>query len=189
MTRFVLAMCCALLSTLAWAQFVRPPSTRAKPPPSPGLECPLQPAECQINVQAFDFGRGQMNQDAPPINGSNTISVTCTRAPRDGLGVTVQYDLQAIPPTPARQMRDNELRFLAYDMYVDPARTRYWGWADGYPGTFSFQGALFLDDRNRVGTLAHVVYGKVHSAQGFAPPGQWLGLVGVRLQYYALCQG
>ena len=185
MTRFVLAACCALISTLAWGQFVRPPSTRAKPP---AIECPLRPAECQINVQAFDFGRGQMNQNAPPINGHNTISVTCTRAPLDGLRVTVEYDLQAIPPAPARQMRDNQLRFLSYDMFVDPARTRYWGDGSSH-STFTFQGALLLDDRNRVGTLAHVIYGKVNGGQNFAPSGQWLGLVGVRLQYYALCTG
>jgi spore coat protein U-like protein len=121
-----------------------------------------------------------------PINGTSTISVTCTRAPLDGLNVTVQYDLQAIPPEPARQMRDNNLLYLRYSMFVDPARTRYWG--DGYSyGTFTFQGELFLDDRNRVGTLAHVVYGRVDGAQPLAPPGQWLGLVALRLEYSAIC--
>jgi spore coat protein U-like protein len=140
-------------------------------------------------MQVFDFGRGQMTLTSPPINGTNTVSVTCTRAARDGLRVTVDYNLQAIPPAPARQMRDSNLLYLAYDMYVDPARTRYWG--DGLSfGTFTFQGTLFLDDRNRVGTLAHVVYGKVHGAQQqLTPPGQWLGLVVGRLEYRAVCTG
>jgi spore coat protein U-like protein len=136
-------------------------------------------------MQVFDFGRGQMTSTSPPINGSNTISVTCTRAARDGLSVQVDYNLQAIPPAPARQMRDNDLLYLAYDMYVDPARTRYWG--DGSQSTFTFQGTLVLDDRNRVGTLAHLVYGKVHGAQTPTPPGQWLGLVVGRLEYLAVC--
>jgi len=136
-------------------------------------------------MQVFDFGRGQMNSNAPAINGTNTISVTCTRAQRDGLNVQVDYNLQAIPPAPARQMRDQELHYLAYDLFVDAARTRYWG--DGSQSTFTFQGTLFLDDRNRVGTLAHLVYGKVHGAQGLTPPGQWLGLVVGRLEYLALC--
>jgi spore coat protein U-like protein len=184
MTRFVLAACCALMAVTAWAQFIRPPRA-AKPP---AIECPARPAECQINMQVFDFGRGQMTSNAQPINGTNTISVTCTRAARDGLSVQVDYNLQAIPPAPARQMRDNHLAYLAYDMYVDPARTRYWG--DGYSqGTFTFQGTLFLDDRNRVGTLAHVVYGRVHGAQSLTPPGQWLGLVVGRLEYTAVCTG
>jgi len=181
MTRFVLAACCALLSLPALAQFVRSPRA-----PGPSLpDCPARPAECQINMQVFDFGRGQMTSTSPPINGSNTISVTCTRAARDGLSVQVDYNLQAIPPAPARQMRDNDLLYLAYDMYVDPARTRYWG--DGSQSTFTFQGTLVLDDRNRVGTLAHLVYGKVHGAQTPTPPGQWLGLVVGRLEYLAVC--
>lgn len=183
MTRFVLVACCALLSLDAWAQFIF-----QSPRKPPAIACPLRPAECQINAQVFDFGRGQMTSSSPPINGNNTISVTCTRAPLDGLSVEVDYNLQAIPPAPARQMRDNNLFYLAYDMYVDPARTRYWG--DGFTqGTVTFQGTLFLDDRNRVGTLAHVVYGKVHGAQGFSPPGQWLGLVAARLEYTAVCLG
>ena len=137
-------------------------------------------------MQVFDFGRGQMTLTSPPINGTNTVSVTCTRAARDGLNVQVDYNLQAIPPAPARQMRDNQLNFLRYDMFVDPARTRYWG--DGFShGTFTFQGNLLLDDRNRVGTLAHVVYGRVDGGQPLTPPGQWLGLVVTRLEYNAIC--
>jgi spore coat protein U-like protein len=180
MTRFLLAACCALRALTAEAQFVQSP--RAKPP----AECPVRPAECQINMQVFDFGRGQMTSTSSPINGTNTISVTCTRAARDGINVTVEYNLQAIPPTPARQMRDNQLNFMRYDMFVDAARTRYWG--DGFSqGTFTFQGVLFLDDRNRVGTLAHVVYGRVDGSQPLVPPGQWLGLVVGRLEYRTSC--
>lgn len=176
MTRYVLAMCCALLPLSGWAQRAKPPAT-----------CPARPVDCQINVQVFDFGRGQMSQSAPPINGHSTVSVTCTRSPQaNGLNVDVTYELKALPPAPARQMRDNQLHFLRYDMFVDPARTRYWG--DGYSyGTFTFQGALFLDDRNRVGTFVHAIYGQVDGAQSLAPPGQWLGLVALRLDYSFNC--
>jgi spore coat protein U-like protein len=175
MTRFVLAACCALLPPAAWAQ------QRAKPP-----ACPARPADCQINVQLFDFGRGQMSPTAPAINGFNTISVTCTRAQRDGLVVDVNYNLQAVPAEPNRFMRDSNLAYLRYLMYVDPARTRYWGDGISY-GTFTFQGALFLDDRNRVGTFVHQVYGKVDAGQ-VALPGQWLGLVATRLEYRTDCR-
>jgi spore coat protein U-like protein len=176
-TRFVLAACCALMVLGASAQ------QRAKPPAS----CPVRAADCQINVQVFDFGRGQMSQTAPPINGHSTVSVTCTRAPQaNGLHVDVAYELKAIPPAPARQMRDNELRYLRYDMFVDPARTRYWGDGVSY-GTFTLQGALMLDDRNRVGTLVHQIYGRVDGGQSLTPPGQWLGLVVVRLEYSPNC--
>ena len=180
MTRFVLAACCALLPLSVGAQSVKPLA--------PFAGCPPRAADCQINVQVFDFGRGQMSPTAPAINGNGTVSVTCTRAPVNNLNVDVTYVLKAIPAEPARQMRDSNLAFLRYLMYVDPARTRYWG--DGYSyGTFTFQGELFLDDRNRVGTLAHVVYGRVDGAQPATPPGQWLGLAGLRLEYLALCTG
>jgi spore coat protein U-like protein len=177
--RFVLAACCGLLPLSAESQRARPPEA-----------CPVRPAECQINAQVFDFGRAQMTTTSPPINGFGTISVTCTRslqAERDGREVRVTYLLKAVPAAPARQMRDNELHFLRYDMFVDPARTRYWG--DGYAsGTFALEGTLILNDRNRVGTLVHQLYGKVDGGQsGF--PGQWLGLVGAALQFTPVCAG
>jgi hypothetical protein len=55
-------------------------------------------------------------------------------------------------------------------------------------GTFVITGTLMLDDRNRVGTLVHQLYGQVDGGQ-IAPPGQWLGLVGAQLQYTAVCTG
>jgi spore coat protein U-like protein len=175
-TRFVLAACGMALALSALAQ----------PRKKPTQPCPPRPAECQINMQVFDFGRGQVTATSPPINGTNTLSVTCTRAPVDGLTVDVEYDLQAIPPAPARQMRDHALNYLRYDMFVDAARTRYWG--DGVShGTFTFQGSLVLDDRNRAATLAHLVYGRVDGAQPLTPPGHWLGLVVGRLQYTTTC--
>jgi len=189
MTRFLLAACCALFALTASAQdrdrdrILERLKARAKPPA--GSECPLQPAECQINMPVFNFGRGVMNVNAPPILGNSTVSVTCTRAHRDHLNVTVDFLLSAIPPDPARQMRDSSLLFLAYDMFLDPARTRYWG--DGSQGTFPLVGRLFLDDRNRVGTLFYVIYGKVHGGQTQSPPGQWLGAVLGRLDYRAFC--
>jgi len=173
-TRCVLATCCALFALCAWAQKAKPPS------------CPPRPAECQINVQVFDFGRGQMSPTAPAITGHNTISVTCIRADQNNLRVDVQYDLQAIPAEQARQMRDINLGYLGYSLYVDPARTRYWG--DGFSsGTFTFQGTLSLDDKNRVGTVVHQIYGRVDGGQ-VALPGQWLGLVAPRLEYRPECR-
>jgi spore coat protein U-like protein len=144
--------------------------------------------DCQINAQTFDFGRGQMSPSAPAINGFNTVSVTCTRSPdANGLSVDIAYELSAIPGEPARYMRDNQLEYLRYFMYVDPTRTRYWG--DGTAGTFTFQAGLFLDDRNRVGTIVHQVYGRVDAGQSQARPGQWLGLTAMRLEYrIANCQ-
>jgi spore coat protein U-like protein len=177
LTRFLLAVCCVLLSPSAWAQ-------RAKPP----IECPLRPAECQINAPQFNFGRGEMTSTASPIDGHAIISVTCTRFPLDHLDVTVELELKAMPPAPARQMRNRELDFLSYDMFLDPARTQYWG--DGQThGTFSLTGVLFLDDRNRVGTLAFPIYGRVDGAQGPKLAGSWLGAVVTRVDYTAVCAG
>ena len=146
----------------------------------------MQGAVCQINTQVFDFGRGQMSPNNPPINGHNTISVTCTRAvDAEGLEVQVDFYLSALPVEPNRFMRDRQLEYLRYYLYVDAARTRYWG--DGYNGTQAFPGALFLDNRNKVGTLVFPVYGKVEGGQA-ALPGQWLGAVVTRLEYDTSCR-
>jgi spore coat protein U-like protein len=128
-----------------------------------------------------------MSPTASPIHSNATISVTCTRAPRDGLSVLVNFALQGLPPQPARQMRDQVGGgYLRYDIFIDPARTRYWG--DGTQGTFPITGACSLDDRNRVCTLAFFLYGRVDGGQ-FALPGQWLGAVLSRLQYDPVCVG
>jgi len=81
----------------------------------------------------------------------------------------------------------SELSYLAYDMFVDPSKVLYWG--DGLNNTSVYTGTLFLDDRNRVGSLAHIVFGRVPRGQDFTPPGKWLGLVGVKLDYDARCTG
>lgn len=175
MTRFLLAAGCAMLALSAWAQ-------RAKPPAG----CPARPVECQVSMPVFDFGRASMNAGAPPVYGHNTIGVTCTRSPGgDGLSVDVTFELQAVPPDPARQMRNLDGDFLRYDLFLDPARTHYWG--DGYNGTFAIEGALFLDDRNRVGTTFHVLYGRVDGGQLFRP-GPGLGAVLSRLVYRVDCR-
>jgi spore coat protein U-like protein len=183
MMRFVLAVCCALLQLSAWAQPVRPlRGDRAKPPSS----CPANPAHCQVNAQVFDFGRGQMSPESPAINGHNTISVTCVRGENtSGTEVQVDFHLSALPAEPARYMRDRRLEYLRYFIYVDAARLRHWG--DGTGSTFTFDGTLFLDDRNRAGTLAFPVYGKVDAGQ-LALPGQWLGAVVTRLEYQVTCR-
>jgi spore coat protein U-like protein len=176
-TRYLPAVCGALLALSASAQVGRP---RAPDP-----FCPAQPAECRINVQAFDFGRASMSQSAPPVNGFNTISVTCTRAFRDGLEVAVEYELKAVPASPGREMRDSDLATLSYDMFIDPTRQRYWG--DGQTGgTFAFRGLFDLNDRSPVATNVHQLYGKVDGGQ-VASPGHFLGLVGAQLQYQAVC--
>jgi len=184
MTRILVAACCVLVHLSASAQFFqRPP--RAKPP---GGQCGnTQGAVCQINSQVFDFGRGQMSGDAPPINGHNTISVTCTRGrDQEDRDVQVDFYLNALPVEPARYMRDSQLLYLRYFMYVDPARTRYWG--DGSAGTSNFPGTIFLDNRNTVGTLVFPIYGRVEGGQSQSPPGQWLGAVVTRLEYQVTCR-
>ena len=178
MTRVLLAVCCALLPFAAWAQ-------RAKPPG----ECPAFPAQCQINAPVFNFGRAQMNSTAPPVYGNSTISVTCTRRPQDGLRVDVQFELWGeIVDQPPRQMRDQiGGAYLAYDMYIDPARTRLWGSRE--IGAFPLAGGCFLDDRNRVCTIPFMLYGRVEGQQQTVPPGKFLGAVVSRLEYqFVNCQ-
>jgi len=123
-----------------------------------------------------------MESGSPPVLTTNMISVTCTRHPQDRLEVTVPFELKAlVPDAPPRYMRDAVGGgYLAYDLYLDPARTRIFG--DGTNGTFTITNACFLDERNRVCNLAFPLYGK---AQAVEPPrpGQWLGAVVTRVEY------
>jgi spore coat protein U-like protein len=139
------------------------------------------PAQCQVNVPVFNFGRHSMSSDSPPIHTSGTISVTCTRVAQEGLSVDVEFELKGLPPEPTRQMRDQiGGGYLRYFMFVDPARTRYWG--DGSQGTSTFQSTCLLDNRNRVCTIPFLLYGRVDGGQ-VVLPGQWLGAVVSRLEY------
>ncbi len=176
MMRFLLAACCALLS--AWA-----PAADKGGKGGGGDPC-NRPAECQINAQVYNFGRAQMSQTSPPVYSNAAISVTCTRALRNGLRVDVPFELKGVVVQEfPRQMRDIGATgtTLAYDMYVDPARTRLWG--DGTAGTFPLQGACFLDDRNKVCTIPFLLYGTVFGGQSPIPPGQFFGAIVSRLEY------
>lgn len=194
MTRLLIAVCCALLQLPAWAQLPPQPQPlrslrgdRAKPPAG-GASCGnARGAVCEINSQVFDFGRGQMHPAAPAINGQNAVSVTCTRGRElESVEVEVNFYLNALPIEPNRFMRDQHLAYLRYHMYVDAARTRTWG--DGTGGTSNFYYTLNLDDRNRVGTKAFLVYGQVDGGQVETPNGQWLGAVLMRLEYQVTCR-
>jgi spore coat protein U-like protein len=181
MTRLLLTACCVLFP--AWVMSAVP-VLRARPP---AAECPAVPVECQVNPPTFNFGRAEMSPDAPPIQSNATISVTCTQR-EEGYDVDVFFQLKALPPAPARQMRDRiGGAYLRYDMFVDAGRTRYWGDGESH-GTAVFEGELFLNDRNRVGTLAFLLYGRVDGAQSLIPPGQFLGAVVTRVDYEFACQ-
>ena len=185
MMRVLIAVCCALLA--AWALVAeaqqlprgRGPGSRA--PGGGNPTCPAFPATCQINAPVFNFGRHTMAIGSPPVLTQGLISVTCTRHPQDRLEVTVGLELKAlVPDAPPRYMRDAGGGYLAYDLYLDPARTRLFG--DGTNGTFTISNACLLDERNRVCTLAIPLFGK---AQAVEPPlpGQWLGAVVTRVEY------
>jgi spore coat protein U-like protein len=124
-----------------------------------------------------------MTAETAPINGTALISVTCTRHPRNGLSVDVPFDLFPVTPDgPPRYMRDTPGgAYLAYDMYIDPARTRLWG--DGSNGTETLGGTCFLNEKNRVCTLPFTIYGRVPGGQSQTPPGPYLGAIIARVDY------
>ena len=192
MMRVLLAVCCALLT--AWAlvadsqQLPRGRGPGSRDPGSKGgggSACPVFPAQCQINAPTFNFGRSVMNSTTPPIYGNTLISVTCTRHPQDRLSVEVGFELWAeTVQEPPRQMRDAiGGAFLAYDIYIDPARTRLWG-SGVAAGTFPLQGGCLLDERNRVCTIAFPLYGKVYGQQDFIRPNPYLGAIVAKLDYF-----
>jgi spore coat protein U-like protein len=185
MTRFILTVCCALLAALALAQAPVGRGPGSQPLKGGGGACPAFPARCQINAPTFNFGRSVMNATTPPIYGNALISVTCTRHPQDSLSVDVGFQLWAETVSePPRQMRDGiGGGYLAYDIYVDPARTRLWG-SGAVPGTFPLQGGCLLDERNRVCTVPLTLYGTVYGQQELTRPNPYLGAIVARLDYF-----
>lgn len=184
MTRFFLAACCVLLG--AWVALAAAQGTRADKggKGGGGGDACILPANCQINAQVYNFGRAQMSQSAPPVHSNAAISVTCTRSAVSGLSVDVPFELKGVVVQDfPRQMRDIGATgtTLAYDMYIDPARTRLWG--DGTAGTFPLQGNCVLDDRNRVCTIPFLLYGTVFGGQPSTPSGQFFGAIVSRLEY------
>jgi spore coat protein U-like protein len=180
MNRFLLTSCAVLLSLPSWAQRVKPPGE---------VICPVAAAECTMSLPVMNFGQQVMNPGTAPIHGHGMVSVTCTRSPRaTGRSVDVVFTLKAEPAEPTRAMRDRtnvEYQFVRYFLYLDPGRTRHWGDGIQY-GTHAITGTLLLDDRNRVGTLAYMIYGTVDGGQTVTP-GPKLGAVLNRLQYDPIC--
>lgn len=176
MTRVLLAVCCTLLPFAAWAQ--RTP--RAVCPAGAG-------ATCSASLPVFDFGRRPMDENAPPILGTNSIRVTCVHLdPKAGAKIDIDYHLNAVPSEPSHHMRNNDLGYLRYYLFVDANRTKHWG--DGVSfGTFSIDGSLKLDDRNTTATNTHMLYGTVDGQQ-VVQPGMQLGLIGAQLEYQVSCK-
>ena len=190
MSRFLLTAFCALLGAwvasalVAEAQVtrgIRDPGKKGGP--GGGAACIL-PAQCRINAPVFNFGRATMSGSAPPVYSNASISVTCTRAAVDGLRVDVGFELfgQIVnePPRAMRDIGDSGLT-VAYDMYIDPARTKLWG--SGHSGSFPLEGACSLDDRNRVCTIPFLLYGTVLGGQTLVPPGKFQGAIVTTLNY------
>jgi spore coat protein U-like protein len=191
MMRILLVACCLLLSASALAASPLPQSRGSGSRGNGGGgggACPTFPATCQINAPTFNFGRTTMNSETPPTNGTAIISVTCQRHPQDRLSVEVPFELIAVlPDAPPRYMRDQlGGAYLAYDMYVDPARTRIWG--DGNHGTEVLEAGCILNEKNRVCTIPFTLYGRVPGSQSQIPPAPYLGAVVARLEYgFAAC--
>ena len=177
-TRMLLTACCVL--------FAGGPTSAAQVQPLPGkpAQCPPRPVECQVDAPVFNFGRQEMSSTSSPIFSNATISVTCTRS-GTGFAADVSLELKGLPPQRSRRARDGSGAYLTFDMFVDPARTRLWG--DGTAGTETFAGSLLLNDRNRVGTVVFVVYGKVDGRQT-VEPGPFLGAVLSRVDYTVDCR-
>ena len=188
MTRVLFTVCCALLT--AWAlvsvaqQLPRGSGPGSRAPGGGSGACPVLPARCQINTPRFNFGRHTMSPTAPPIDAIATISVTCTRHPQDRLSLEVHFNLWAeTVQSPPRQMRDEAGgAYLAYDMYIDPARTKLWG-SGVAADTFPLESDCLLNEHNRVCTIAFPLYGRVHGNQHQVRANPYIGALITRLEY------
>lgn len=132
-----------------------------------GLQAGAALGACDVTLSLVDFGRVDLKRGGE-ITGR--VTVACDHPGR--------FELAASPGQGRfgqREMRGPGGAPLAYNLFVDPARTRVWG--DGvHAGTTTLGGSV--DGRQRVDL---VVYGRVYGRQS-ARPGAYADTVAITVE-------
>ena len=116
-------------------------------------------ANCSISTSAVAFGAYDPvgTHAASPLNGTGSVSVTCTSGASTTvtLGQGSNADTGSTAAAPLRRMKDAGTNFLSYALYSDTGRTTTWG--DTAPTGLPHTGT---------GTLtALTVYGQIPAGQ------------------------
>ena len=118
-------------------------------------------------AQALGLSFGQYNgMTRAPTDSIGTIIVSCSGAASRSVAYSVRLSGGTSANVTNRLMRSAEGQYLAYNLYLDPARARIW--TDGVGAA-----EVLLDSQTLVGgplTRSYPVYGRIFAGQQ-VPPG------------------
>ena len=116
-------------------------------------------ANCSISTSAVAFGNYDpaVAHSASPLDGTGTVTITCTK----GSGPTVGLDVGSNASGSTRRMTDGS-EYLSYELYQNSGRTTVWGSSGGAiydPGAAPSYAARSLTVYGRVGAGQDVSVG------------------------------
>jgi spore coat protein U-like protein len=134
------------------------------------LAFPCWAASCSVSTSGVAFGSYD-SLDGAPADTSGSITVSCT-------GTAGEVVNASISTTPSTRNLQGPKTALAYQLYVDAARTQPWG--DGTSGTTPLTGTLTVGSNGNV-NQSFYVYGRIAGGQHSAAAGSYLDTLVVTL--------
>jgi spore coat protein U-like protein len=133
---------------------------------------PAFTATCTVSSSGVAFGNYDTLSGAP-VDSSGTITVSCT-------GTSGEVVNARLSTTAVAHSMPGPSSALAYQLYLDAARTQIWG--DGTSGTSTINGTLTVGSNGSV-TQSFYVYGRVASGQQSGQAGSYLDTLVVTLTW------
>lgn len=121
-------------------------------------------------VSATDLNFGAYNPAAGALDGTSTITATCTAGTPYEIGLSAG---NGTPATTTRAMTDGASAQLDYELYSDAARTAIWGETGG---------ATVTQTSLAGGAVAYTVYGRIPASQ-YVPAANYADAVTVTVTY------
>lgn len=121
-------------------------------------------------VSATDLNFGAYNPAAGALDGTSTITATCTAATPYEIGLSAGNGTSA---TTTRAMTDGASAQLDYELYSDATRTTIWG---------ALAGATVTQTSLAGGAVAYTVYGRIPASQ-YVPAANYADTVTVTVAY------
>ena len=121
-------------------------------------------------VSATDLNFGAYDPLVGALDGTSTITATCTAGTRYEIGLSAG---NGTPATTTRAMTDGASAQLDYELYSDATRTAIWG----APG-----GATVTQTSLTGGAVAYTVYGRIPASQ-YVPAANYVDTVTVTVTY------
>ena len=128
--------------------------------------------EDTCSISATNIAFGAYDPDAGHLNGTTTLTVTCTENTTYDIGLDTGSN-GASATTTSRAMDDGLSNYLDYELYQDSGRTTVWG---------DTVGTDTVSQTSTGGDESHTVYGQIPGSQ-FVPAGSYSDTINVTITY------